>query len=130
MKKILIALLLLITPCFAAQDYYQFETIEKQHRFETLTSQFRCLVCQNQNISESNAPLAADLRGQIYQQIQHGKSDNDIIQYLLDRYGDYVLYRPPFNAMTIGLWLGPFILLVGGLIYLIQYIRKAKSIKG
>lgn len=127
MKKIFLMFFLVIIPCYAAQDFYQFDSAEKKQQFETLTSQLRCLVCQNQTIAESNAPLAADLRDQVYQQIQHGKSDSDIISYLLNRYGDYILYRPPFNFMTIGLWLGPIVLLMAGLVYLFFYIRKTSK---
>lgn len=124
MKKFFLIFLLFIHPGFAAQDVYHFDTQNQQTRFDALTSQFRCLVCQNQNIAESNAALANDLREQIYQKIQHGESDQTIVDYLVARYGDYVLYRPPFNAATLGLWIGPFILLLLGLGYLFNYIRK------
>ena len=117
-------LIFLVTPVFAAQDFYQFDTPEQQQRFEALTSQFRCLVCQNQNIAESNAGLANDLREQIYRQIRQGESDPNIVNYLVSRYGDYVLYRPPFNTLTLGLWFGPSLLLIMGLGYLIYYVRK------
>ncbi len=109
---------------YAAQDIYQFTSIQNQNRFQTLTTQLRCLVCQNQNLAESNSGLANDLRLQIYQQIQQGKSDPDIINYLVNRYGDFILYQPPFKAHTIALWLTPFILLLFGLSYLIYYVRK------
>ena len=127
MKKLIFFLLILILPCsvlFSAGDYYSFSTQEQQQRFEALTGQLRCLVCQNQNLSSSNAPLAEDLRNQVFQQIQHGQSDKQIIDYLISRYGDFVLYRPPFNIMTIGLWLGPFILLIIGMSCLILYIKR------
>lgn len=124
MIKLLLILIFLITPAFAAQDFYQFATPEQQQRFEALTSQFRCLVCQNQNIAESNAGLANDLREQIYRQIRQGETDAHIVNYLVSRYGDYVLYRPPFNALTLGLWFGPSLLLILGLSYLIYYVRK------
>ncbi|MHB1948736.1 MAG: cytochrome c-type biogenesis protein [Gammaproteobacteria bacterium] len=124
MKKLLICLVLLVTPVFAAQDFYQFDTQEQQIRFEALTTQFRCLVCQNQNIAESNATLANDLREQIYQKIRQGESDNNIVNYLVARYGDYVLYRPPVNTLTLGLWFGPSLLLLLGLGYLMYYVRK------
>lgn len=122
--KIFCLIFFLVSPCLAVQDYYSFSIPEQQQRFDNLTTQFRCLVCQNQNIAESNAALANDLRDQIYQQIQHGNSDQQIIDYLVTRYGDYVMYRPPFNKLTFGLWLGPFIVLLTGLGYLIYYVRK------
>lgn len=108
----------------AAEDIYQFSTAEQQQRFTSLTTQLRCLVCQNQNIAQSNSSLANDLRDQIYQKIVHGQSDQDIIQYLTTRYGSYVLYRPPFDYATLGLWLGPFVILLSGVSYLLFYLRK------
>ena len=130
MKKLIFFLSILILPCsvlFSAGDYYQFSTPAQQQRFETLTGQLRCLVCQNQNLSSSNAPLAEDLRNQVFQQIQQGQSDKQIIDYLIARYGDFVLYRPPFNIMTIGLWLGPFVLLIIGISCLILYIKRREQ---
>lgn len=126
MKKIILILILLISPCFAAQDFYQFTSPEQQQRFTDLTTELRCLVCQNQNIAESNAPLASDLRAQVYQQLQHGQTNQQIIKYLVARYGDYILYRPPVNGFTLGLWAGPFLLLFFGISYLIFYIRKKR----
>ena len=126
MKKFILLGLLLVTTAFSAQDYYPFNSVEKQQRFDRLTTQLRCLVCQNQNIAESNAPLAADLRKQIYQKIQQGQTEADIANYLVNRYGDYVLYRPPFNALTLGLWLGPFLLLIGSIGYLFYYLRTVR----
>jgi len=123
-----ILLLLMASCCFSSQDIYQFQSQKQQQQFESLTNQFRCLVCQNQNIAESNAVLAEDLRVQIFQKIQKGESNQHIIDYLVARYGDYVLYRPPFNFITLGLWLGPFIFLLSGLAYLIYFIRKNTSI--
>jgi cytochrome c-type biogenesis protein CcmH len=126
MKKWLMIFLFLASSCFAAQDVYQFKTPEQQSRFDSLTGQLRCLVCQNQTIAESNASLAQDLREQIYQKVQSGQSDQAIVDYLVARYGDFILYRPPFNFATLGLWLGPILLLLSGLTYLIFYIRKQR----
>jgi cytochrome c-type biogenesis protein CcmH len=80
-----------------------------------LSEQLRCLVCQNQSIAESNADLAVDLRRQINEQIAAGRSDGEIIDFMVQRYGDFVLYRPPFKAATVLLWLGPALLLLAGL---------------
>jgi len=124
MKKILFFLLLLPSIASAVQDYYHFDSLKEQNRFNALTSQLRCLVCQNQNLAESNAPLANDLRNQVYEKIQQGQSDQTIIDYLVARYGDFILYQPPMNVMTIGLWFGPFLLLILGLGGLIFYIKK------
>jgi cytochrome c-type biogenesis protein CcmH len=79
-----------------------------------LAGELRCLVCQNQTIADSNAPLAVDLRTQIREQISEGRSDGEIVQYMVQRYGDFVLYKPPFKATTALLWIGPALLLVLG----------------
>jgi cytochrome c-type biogenesis protein CcmH len=88
-----------------------------------LAAQLRCLVCQNQSIAESNAELAVDLRRQIDQQIAAGKSDREILAFMTERYGDFVLYRPPFKAATALLWLGPALLLVLGFFVLRRVLR-------
>jgi cytochrome c-type biogenesis protein CcmH len=88
-----------------------------------LSEQLRCLVCQNQTIAESNAELAVDLRNQIHEQIASGRSDDEIMQYMVTRYGDFVLYRPPFKATTVLLWLGPVLLLLAGVAILVRVLR-------
>jgi len=130
MKTLLLVLLLLSAPfykTFAASDIYHFDSQKEQQRFELLTSQLRCLVCQNQNLAESNAGLAIDLRNQVYAQIQHGNSDQQIIHYLVTRYGDFILYRPPLRIGTLGLWFGPFFILLLAMSYLMYYLHKNKK---
>lgn len=129
MKKYFLIIFLFLTCSlsFGAEDYYRFDTKQQQQRFEELISQLRCLVCQNQTIAESNAALAVDLRGQVYQQIQRGESNQKIREYLIARYGHYILYSPPMNITTLGLWLGPLIILIMGLGYLFYYIRKRQN---
>ena len=83
-----------------------------QRRLVDLSAQLRCLVCQNQSIAESNAELAVDLRNQINEQIKLGRSDKEIVDFMVTRYGDFVLYRPPFKATTALLWIGPIALLL------------------
>jgi cytochrome c-type biogenesis protein CcmH len=80
-------------------------------RYESLTRELRCLVCQNQTIADSHAPLATDLRHQVHRMLLDGASDEQIVAFMTDRYGDYVLYRPPFSWLTVLLWAGPFMLL-------------------
>jgi cytochrome c-type biogenesis protein CcmH len=92
-----------------------------------LATKLRCLVCQNQSIAESNAELAQDLRRQIREQIAAGKSDAEIIDFMTARYGDFVLYRPPFKASTLLLWLGPLGLLVAGAAMLARMIRARRA---
>lgn len=93
-------------------------------RLVTLSSELRCLVCQNESLASSRAPLAEDLRREVREQIRAGQSDEHIIRYLTDRYGDFVNYRPPLKARTVLLWLTPPLLLVGGLFVLIHRLRR------
>jgi cytochrome c-type biogenesis protein CcmH len=130
MKKLFLLLIILMTamlPAFAAEEYYHFESVKAQQNFDHLTTELRCLVCQNQNLAESNAPLANDLRKQIYDQINRGQSNQQIIDYLVSRYGDFILYKPPVNAATLGLWFGPLLLLIAGISYLLFYLHKNKK---
>src|SRR5947199_3602126 len=93
-------------------------------RVANVAHELRCLVCQNQTIAESNAPLAVDLRNQIREQLAAGKSESQVVDFMVERYGDFVLYRPPFKATTILLWAGPFIFLVAGFWFLLRYLRR------
>ena len=93
-------------------------------RVNALANELRCLVCQNQTLADSNAPLAVDLRNQIRERMREGASERDIIGFLVERYGDFVLYRPPLKATTLLLWLGPIVLMIGGLAAL--YYRLAR----
>jgi len=97
-------------------------SVEK--RTAALAQELRCLVCQNQTLADSNAPLAVDLRNQIREQLAAGKSERDVKEYMVARYGDFVLYRPPFNAATALLWAGPFLLLLGGFFLLFRRLRR------
>ena len=104
-----------------AQD----EATEK--RLVAISSELRCLVCQNESLSGSNAELAHDLRREIRSQIAAGRSDGEIRDFMVSRYGDFVLYRPPLKATTLLLWFGPGLLFVGGLLALIRYLRRRNS---
>lgn len=107
----------------AAIESFTFETPEQEARFKTLSGQLRCLVCQNQSIGDSNAELAQDLRREVYEMIKAGQSDQQIVTFLVDRYGDFVLYKPPVTTTTALLWAGPFLLIAIGLVLLIRFIR-------
>jgi cytochrome c-type biogenesis protein CcmH len=98
--------------------------LQIEKRMLAITTELRCLVCQNQTIADSHAPLAIDLRQQVRELIDQGKTDAEIIAYMTDRYGDFVLYRPPFKATTALLWVGPGVLLVGGLAMLLLVLRR------
>jgi cytochrome c-type biogenesis protein CcmH len=93
-----------------------------------LSEKLRCLVCQNQSIAESNAELAQDLRRQIREQIAAGKSDDEIADYMVARYGDFVLYQPPFRTTTLLLWLGPGLLVLGGFVLLARTLRTRSRV--
>ncbi len=93
-------------------------------RLKKLSSELRCLVCQNSTLADSDAPLAKDLRNEIRNQMQAGKTDDEVVEYLVTRYGDFVRFRPPVNASTALLWFGPFIMLLIGAITLFLVLKK------
>lgn len=96
-------------------------------RLKRLASELRCLVCQNQTLADSNAPLAEDLRREVRGMIAKNMSDQEIIDFLVSRYGDFVLYRPPLKATTVLLWIGPFVLVVGGGVALAVTLRRRQQ---
>ncbi|MFH1045309.1 MAG: cytochrome c-type biogenesis protein [Pseudomonadota bacterium] len=98
-----------------------------EKRAVALTEQLRCLVCQNQSIADSHAELAVDLKNQVREKLKAGESEEKIIEYMVARYGDFVLYRPPVKATTMALWLGPFALLFAALAGLFYYILRRRS---
>jgi len=104
----------------------EFANQTQEDRYRSLISEVRCTVCQNEPIESSNAALAADLREQVYRQILQGQSDFQIRQYLRERYGDFVLYSPPFAAHTVILWFGPGVILLAGLITGVVMIRRRR----
>jgi len=122
---LLLALLLGFTTAgwTAAIDAFEFDSSEQEVRFRQLSSELRCLVCQNQTIADSNAELAQDLRREVFEMIKEGQSDAEIVDFLVARYGDFVLYRPPVTTTTALLWAGPFLLIAIGLFFLIRFIR-------
>ena len=98
-----------------------------EQRLKDLAEELRCLVCQNQTIADSNATLAQDLRNQIREQIAQGRSDDQIRTYMVERYGDFVLYRPPLKATTVVLWLGPLLLLVVGAVVFWRVVARRRE---
>lgn len=104
----------------------EFDPVEHK-RVLAISEQLRCLVCQNQSIADSNAELAVDLRNQVIEQIAAGRTDRQIIDYMVERYGDFVLYDPPFKASTVILWLGPVVLFVGALLAFYINLRRRKQ---
>ncbi len=130
MGKVLRAWTLLALVAFtgiaAAQaiDPLPFRDHAEELRFQHLTSELRCLVCQDENLADSNADFARDLRHKVFELMQQGKSDAEIKQYLVDRYSDFVLYDPPVNARTWLLWFGPLLILIAGGMVVGYTIRK------
>ena len=99
-----------------------------EKRVMHLSEELRCLVCQNQTIADSNAELAVDLRNQVREQMRQGRSDDAIRSYMVERYGDFILYRPPVKASTALLWFGPLVLVVGGIGGLALYVRQRRRL--
>ncbi|MFK5984067.1 MAG: cytochrome c-type biogenesis protein CcmH [Pseudomonadota bacterium] len=135
MKKNLIIMalvcffLLFLGSAFAKVELHEFENKEQQKLYKKLSEQLRCLVCQNQNLADSNAELAQDMRSKTYQLVIDKKSESEIIDYWVTRYGDFVLYNPPFKGSTFLLWVGPFLLLLLALYFgkrIIQNNNRSK----
>ncbi len=104
-----------------------FDDPAHEARYKRLIAELRCLVCQNQNLADSNAELAKDLRNETYSMINAGKTDEEIVTFMVNRYGDFVLYRPPVKSTTFLLWFGPLILAaLGGIILLVQIKRRTR----
>jgi cytochrome c-type biogenesis protein CcmH len=120
---VLIAMLWL-TPVWAIDTTEPMADPEQQAMYETITQEVRCLVCQNQTIANSTAPLAADLRREIRRMIEAGQSEGEIKNFLVDRYGDFVLYKPLFRSWNILLWLTPAIFLLIGLFALTRVVQR------
>ena len=116
---------LLVVPFLAGQGLADSQP-DLDQRVAAIAAELRCLVCQNQSIAESNADLAVDLRRQIREQLKEGRSERDVLDFMVQRYGDFVLYRPPLKASTLLLWGGPFLLLVLGIFLLARKIRSVR----
>ena len=132
-KYILLTISLLFTVLLFQQNSYavieavEFKTKPDEKRYKKLISQLRCLVCQNQNLADSDAPLAKDLRNITETMIKNGDSDSTIKAFMRERYGYFVLYEPPFNAYTAFIWIGPFVLLIGVSAILLVNIRRRQE---
>lgn len=132
MKRLLIACMLglsLVGVARAAIDTYQFKDEVERERFRSLTEELRCPKCQNQNIADSNAPIATDLRREIFRMLEEGRSDKEIVDFLVMRYGDFVMYKPPLDSRTWLLWYGPFGLLGLGAIALAVLVLRRRKVE-
>ncbi|KRE92452.1 cytochrome C biogenesis protein [Frateuria sp. Soil773] len=126
LPRLLLAATLAFAGLAAAQaiDPLPFKDHAQEVRFQKLTAQLRCLVCQNENLADSNADLARDLRHEVFGLMQSGKSDDEIKQYLVDRYSDFVLYDPPVQGNTLLLWFGPLLILLAGAATVAVTVRR------
>lgn len=124
-----ILFLLLNLSALAADDPVEFSNPEMQQRYYELIDEIRCLVCQNQSLADSHADLAQDLRNEIYNKVLAGEQDEQIVAFLVERYGDFVLYRPPLTKNTWLLWFGPFLFMLIGIVFAIILIKKQSADK-
>jgi len=109
-------------------EAFKFDSKAEEQHFKDLIEELRCLVCQNQSLADSDAELAHDLRAEVYDMIQAGKNNEEIVAFLVARYGDFVLYNPPVKPSTWLIWFGPFVLLLIAAILLLRTLRRQKSI--
>jgi cytochrome c-type biogenesis protein CcmH len=130
MKRWVIALaaFLLVTPAIAIDSSQAFEDPELQARYEKLISEVRCLKCQNQSIKDSNVFLASDLRREIRRMISEGKTDAEIVDFLVTRYGEFALYRPRASGKTLILWVVPFVLVLLGGYAMFRVVRHRMAL--
>jgi cytochrome c-type biogenesis protein CcmH len=134
MKPLIASLVLLLMlgaaqplPAAVTLESFSFAAEAEKQRFKELIEQLRCLVCQNQSLADSDAELAHDLRAEVYEMMTAGRSDAEIAEYLVARYGDFVLYNPPIKPSTYLLWYGPFVLLLIAAFLLLRAVRRQKQ---
>ncbi len=127
MIRLMSLLMLLAMPALAVIETYQFSDPALEKRYQALSEELRCPKCQNQNIADSNAPISQDLRRLLYEQLEAGASDDEIRQYMVDRYGEFVRYRPSFSGATVLLWFAPLLLLLLGLVIVVLTVRGRRK---
>ena len=127
MIRALLLLVLFSSSSFAAIDTHNFKSVEDEKRFHALAAELRCPKCQNQNIADSDSPIAKDLRTEVFRMIDEGAEDESIIDFMVTRYGDFVLYRPKMNSQTWLLWNGPFLVLGFGVLVILAVVWQRRS---
>jgi cytochrome c-type biogenesis protein CcmH len=125
-RALLVFLFALTTVASASFEPLAFRDAAEEARYKALIAELRCLVCQNQSLADSNAELAGDLRREVFDKMRAGASDKEIVDFLVARYSDFVLYRPPVKSSTYMLWFLPFVLIAGGASLLIYVIRRRR----
>ena len=129
--RLLALLLVLFSPALmAVVETYHFDDDEKRDRYQTFVAELRCPKCQNQNLAGSNSPIAKDLRRELHRLLEEGRDDEQVVEYMVSRYGEFVLYRPRFNPETAVLWLAPMIFLALGLVLVAMVFRRQKKPAG
>lgn len=126
-ELVVVMMLLAAAPAWPTEAAPAAENPAIEQQMAAIASELRCLVCQNQTLADSDAPLAVDLRNQIRDQLKQGRGAREIMDYMVERYGDFVLYRPPVKATTLLLWFGPLLLLVIGLLVLFRRIARRRA---
>ena len=129
MKKIWLFLtaLLFSSVAFSSIDALNFSSPQQESDYHQLTQSLRCPQCQNNNIADSNATIAVDMRGKVFELLQEGKSKNDVVDYMVARYGNFVTYDPPMTASTLVLWIAPLLLVLLGVVFLLRRKPKTQS---
>ena len=130
MKKtwLFLTALLFSSVAFSAIDALNFSSPQQESDYHQLTQSLRCPQCQNNNIADSNATIAVDMRGKVFELLQEGKSKNDVVDYMVARYGNFVTYDPPITASTLVLWIVPLLLVLLGVVFLLRRKPKAQSV--
>ena len=129
MKKtwLFLTALLFSSVAFSSIDALNFTSPQQESDYHQLTQSLRCPQCQNNNIADSNATIAVDMRGKVFELLQEGKSKNDVVDYMVARYGNFVTYDPPMTASTLVLWIAPLLLVLLGVVFLLRRKPKAQS---
>ena len=128
-RFILLACLVLLSLSVQARfEVEEFTDPESEAKYKQLINELRCLVCQNQNLADSNAELAQDMRQQVALQLNSGSSKEQIVTYMVERYGDFVMYRPPFKSITLLLWLGPLVFFLIAAAVVVTFVRSQKKV--
>lgn len=125
---LLMSAYLLVSPAHAADTPLVFDDAGQERRYHALLEELRCLVCQNQSLEDSHAELAQDLRMEVHDMLTSGRSDAEILEFMVQRYGDFVLYRPPLQGNTWLLWFGPFLLLVIAVMVAARHARSRRAV--
>ncbi len=130
MKQFTLTLIFLLVSSAHAIEPLSFADGDQEVRYQELIEELRCLVCQNQNLADSDAPLAADLRAEVYGMLSQGQSDEQIVTFLVERYGDFVLYRPPVQKNTLLLWVGPALFFLLAVAAVAMRVRHGMNTQG